>query len=258
MSIATEITRLQNAKAAIKTAIEGKGVTVPDATLMDGMASLIDAIEAGGGDTTVEDSLVTRTVMEYTNSRVTSIGNYAFYWCYNLVSVNAPNVTSLGNYAFQYCSKLTTVDFPKATAVTDSVFRYCYSLTSVSVPLATYVSRYAFQYCSKLTTVDFPKATSIGTYAFANCSALLTADFSQVTKIEYFAFQYCSKLTALVLRNTSEVCSLSGTSVLNYTPIASGTGYIYVPDALVDSYKAATNWSTYAAQIKPLSEYTEA
>ena len=49
MSIATEITRLQNAKAAIKTAIEGKGVTVPDATLMDGMAALIDAIEAGGG-----------------------------------------------------------------------------------------------------------------------------------------------------------------------------------------------------------------
>lgn len=49
MSIATEITRLQNAKAAIKTAIEGKGVTVPDATLFDGMAALIDAIEAGGG-----------------------------------------------------------------------------------------------------------------------------------------------------------------------------------------------------------------
>ena len=55
MSIATEITRLQNAKAAIKTAIEGKGVTVPDATLMDGMAALIDAIEAGGGGGTPAD-----------------------------------------------------------------------------------------------------------------------------------------------------------------------------------------------------------
>ena len=49
MSIATELSRLQNAKAAIKTAIEGKGVTVPDATLLDGMASLIESIEAGGG-----------------------------------------------------------------------------------------------------------------------------------------------------------------------------------------------------------------
>lgn len=49
MSVQSEITRLQNAKAAIKAAIEGKGVTVPDDTLLDGMAALIDSIEAGGG-----------------------------------------------------------------------------------------------------------------------------------------------------------------------------------------------------------------
>lgn len=48
MSVQSEITRLQNAKAAIKAAIEGKGVTVPEATLLDGMASLIESIEAGG------------------------------------------------------------------------------------------------------------------------------------------------------------------------------------------------------------------
>lgn len=49
MSVQSEITRLENAKAAIKAAIEGKGVTVPDTTLLDGMAALIEAIEAGGG-----------------------------------------------------------------------------------------------------------------------------------------------------------------------------------------------------------------
>ena len=49
MSIQTELTRIANAKAAIKTAIEGKGITVPDGTLLDGMASLIESIEAGGG-----------------------------------------------------------------------------------------------------------------------------------------------------------------------------------------------------------------
>ena len=49
MSIQTELTRIINAKAAIKTSIEGKGVTVPDGTLLDGMAALIESIEAGGG-----------------------------------------------------------------------------------------------------------------------------------------------------------------------------------------------------------------
>ena len=52
MSIQTELTRITNAKAAIKTAIEGKGVTVPAGTLLDGMAALIESIEAGGGGTT--------------------------------------------------------------------------------------------------------------------------------------------------------------------------------------------------------------
>ena len=49
MSVQSEITRLENAKAAIKAAIEGKGVTVPETTLLDGMAALIESIEAGGG-----------------------------------------------------------------------------------------------------------------------------------------------------------------------------------------------------------------
>ena len=49
MSVQSEITRLTNAKTAIATAIEGKGVTVPDGTLLDGMAPLIESIEAGGG-----------------------------------------------------------------------------------------------------------------------------------------------------------------------------------------------------------------
>ena len=53
MSIQTELTRITNAKAAIKTAVEGKGVTVPDGTLLDGMAALIESIEAGGGEETL-------------------------------------------------------------------------------------------------------------------------------------------------------------------------------------------------------------
>jgi hypothetical protein len=32
---------------------------------------------------------------------------------------------------------------------------------------------------------------------------------------------------------------------------------IYVPDALVNSYKSASNWSTYADRIKGLSELPE-
>ena len=56
MSIQSELTRLTDAKAAIQTAIEGKGVTVPSGTLLDGMAALIESIEAGGGGNIVAGS----------------------------------------------------------------------------------------------------------------------------------------------------------------------------------------------------------
>ena len=49
MSVQTEITRIESAKTAIVTAIEGKGVTVPTGTKLDGMAALVEAISAGGG-----------------------------------------------------------------------------------------------------------------------------------------------------------------------------------------------------------------
>ena len=61
MSIQTELARITNAKAAVKAAIEGKGVTVPDGTLVDGMAPLIESIETGinatGGTITVSSDV---------------------------------------------------------------------------------------------------------------------------------------------------------------------------------------------------------
>lgn len=48
MSIQSEIDRMTAAKTAIAAAIANKGVSVPDGTLLDGFAALIDSIEAGG------------------------------------------------------------------------------------------------------------------------------------------------------------------------------------------------------------------
>lgn len=49
MAISDEITRLQQAKADLKTAIENKGVTVPSSTKLNGYADLVDSIQVGGG-----------------------------------------------------------------------------------------------------------------------------------------------------------------------------------------------------------------
>lgn len=50
MSVQTEIDRLQAAKAELKSAIEEKGVTVPDAATLDGYGALVGQISQSGGN----------------------------------------------------------------------------------------------------------------------------------------------------------------------------------------------------------------
>lgn len=92
-------------------------------------------------------------------------------------------------------------------------------------------------------------------FAFAYCDQLLTAEFSNVTYVGMGAFGYCIRLSAVIIRSSQipRISMNSGGPFLN-SSIARGTGYIYVPDDLVDDYKAAEGWSTYADQIKGISE----
>lgn len=120
----------------------------------------------------------------------------------------------------------------------------------------TTVGAYAFQNCSGLTSVYFPNVTSIGDYAFNAAHKLAKADLSKVTSIGQHSFSAANALEALILRNAEKVCSL-GSDAVSYTKISSGSGYIYVPAALVDSYKAAANWQNYADQIRAIENYPE-
>lgn len=100
------------------------------------------------------------------------------------------------------------------------------------------------------------RIATIGKYAFYGCTALVLVDVPNVTSIAENSLYGCSALTALILRGGT-VCSLSNTNALTGSAIASGMGYAYVPSALVDSYKAATNWSTYADQIRAIEDYPD-
>ena len=95
------------------------------------------ASTGGGGNTSVEDGLVTGTLTTYTNDRITSIGNYAFANCTNLTSVSFPKVTSIGSYTFQDCTNLTSVSFPAATSIGYYAFADCSSLASIYLGAST-------------------------------------------------------------------------------------------------------------------------
>ena len=225
---------------------------------------------SSGGNTEYEDALITRTIITYTNDRITTINNYAFAYCTSLTSVSFPNCTSIGGHAFYHCDSLINISFPNCTTIGGSAFDNCDSLTKISFPNCTTIGGSAFiacssltkisfpncttigigtfGFCSRLTSVSFPKCTSIGNYAFAYCTSLTSVSFPKCTSIGIGTFNYCSSLTTIFLR-ASKVCTLSASNAFSSTGIWSNKGYIYVPSSLYSSYKTATNWVFFSNRI---------
>lgn len=187
----------------------------------------------GGGDHDAEDGLITRAISgAYENSRVTSIGSYAFDNCTSLTTASFPNVTLIGGNAFSGCTRLTTVSFPNAALISGS----------------------AFYNCTSLTTANFPNVASISGNAFRSCTSLTTASFPNVKSINGgYVFNGCTRLKSFYIL-ASSVAGLADTNVFANTPMSTSSylgyfGSIYVPASLVDSYKSARYWSAYADRI---------
>lgn len=79
MSIASEITRLQNAKSALATSIGNKGVTVPASTKLDGYSALVDQIQTGGGGGSDDEWVRPSNWPDYTKIPMSSIGADELY-----------------------------------------------------------------------------------------------------------------------------------------------------------------------------------
>lgn len=121
---------------------------------------------------------------------------------------------------------------------------------------ATVVGNYAFYQYSALQTAT-TSASTIEANAFSICANLTTVDLTSdsAVTIKSSAFSSCSKLTAVIIRS-STVSALENTNAFASTPIGSlGEAAIYVPSNLVSAYKSASNWSTYATRIYPISSY---
>lgn len=154
-----------------------------------------------------------------------------------ITEIHDDTIISVGSYVFQDCKSLTTVDLPNLQTIYDAAFRNCSSLPSMVFPSLTAYNGQGngvFFGCSKLTTVDFHLAQRFPVYSFYRATAL----------------------TALILRSAT-MCTLGATGEQTMgTHISNGTGFIYVPAVLIDSYKEATNWSVYADQFRALEDYT--
>ena len=178
-------------------------------------------------------------------------------------------VTSVGAHAFRGASKITSIDLPSVTTVGERAFNLVNgSLLSISLPSATTIGKYALYQCAKLTEIKLPCVTAVTDSMLRECRGLITIDLGVATSIANEGMSSAYNLTTLILRSET-LCTLNASNAMDnndhfsgkvnatYNPDGLKDGYIYVPRALVDSYKAATNWSAWADQFRAIEDYPE-
>ena len=197
-------------------------------------------------------SIIDKTITSYSDDELTEIGIYMFYNCSKMAELNTPNVTIVGEYAFQG-SKIPTIYFPKLTEAVQNTFRNAKSIKSLDLPNCIKLGNASVYSCTALTSINIPKVEELVRACMTSCTSLEHIDLPVCTTIGTQVFNKCTALKTVILRSET-ICTLAGTDAFGS---CSALESIYVPDELVDEYKAATNWSSFASQIKPLGELIE-
>lgn len=137
------------------------------------------------------------------------------------------------------------------------------NITAVVAPVLQASGDHGFFQCYALEYAVFPAVTQLQPSSLRSCTALKGVDIlgrAAAQSISNQSMMSCTNLTVMVIRNKDEVAHLSSTNAFDSTPFANGGsgGTLYVPNDLIASYQAATNWSTILGytnnQIKAIEE----
>ena len=144
-----------------------------------------------------------------------------------ITSEDLVGAASIGQYAFYYCTGLTSVEIPSSmTSIGASAFYYCTGLTSVTIPSSvTSIGQYAFYYCTGLTSIEIPDSvTSVGSGAFNNCTSLANMNYLGTLK-DWVSISFGdgssnpTYYTRLLVINGTEVTSISASDLAGATSI---------------------------------------
>ena len=141
--------------------------------------------------------------------KVTSIRDWAFFWCTDITSVTIPNsVISIGESAFHGCRGLNSIIIPNSVkTIAEGTFWGCSGLTAVTIPNSVEViAGSVFEKCSGLVSVTIPNSvTSIEYAAFSGCSSLTSITIpNSVTSIQAGAFMSCGGLTSITVEEGNQ------------------------------------------------------
>lgn len=193
-------------------------------------------------------------------STCTTLNTFCLSGCTSLSSVSMPGVTTISYYACNGTGPFV-LNAPSLTSLGQGAFRYAL-ITGIenlgqvtSIPYLGTSQNGIFRDCTRLLYANIPDTvTEIGNYSFMGCTSLKNVNIGNgITAIKYRSFVNCSALETFVVKATTPP-TLDSTAFSN----TNSTFIIYVPysadHSVLDAYKAATSWSTYASRIRELDQ----
>lgn len=201
------------------------------------------------------------------------LGAYAFQNCRDslFTSVSFNRISTLCDYTFSGCSNLISINTPTVFSLaTQGIFRDCKNLSTLHLMwnVISSIGSYMFYNCEKLdlnASLNYNIITYIGPSAFANCkllseihpnlsivyagtytgTGLTTVNNSAITSVQENAFASCLSLSEIILPNCNTVSANafcfcpnlsdiqlpSGVTLTTSTsPIMRSTGITSIPD----------------------------
>ena len=184
-----------------------------------------------------EDPVPNLTAIDLSNTKVTSIGESAFNSCSKLETITLPStLTSIGNYAFISCSSLTSFSVPgSVTTIGSMVFDYC------SIPTFTFEASNTAITCSTTipcTNLYLGRDITFTENGFSGVSALTIG--TNVTSIS--SLFYYSNITSVTVPWDSPI-TIDDNAFSDET-FANAT--LWIPGGTKAAYEAADGWKKFA------------
>lgn len=191
---------------------------------------------------------VNMTSLSIEGSDVTYIGRGAFMSATSLSSVSmTDNVLSIDGNAFDSCSNLSGITLSESLQILGDEAFQASGLRDITIPdTVETIGQGAFRNCTSLTGITIGTGvTSIPMEMLRGCTSLVSITIpSGVTSIGASALRYNTGMTGITM--VSSTPPTLGANAFDSTANCP----IFVPCDAVNTYKTATNWSTYASRIQ--------
>lgn len=216
----------------------------------DNLNTLVEKVNRINGDT-IFNQMLSEGIENLYNDKITKLASYALAYSKNITkSIELPNVTETGTHAFYY-SGAKIIKLPKLYRSETNLFSYS-SVEELYLNNATIMGSSSYINLTQLRKLYAPR---IG---------LMLNGINETAKLTHICYRTGSsnksfgsseKLEMMIITQKSAISPFAYANYIPKKALTDGNCYIYVPSALLDSYKTATNISVYADRIRAIEDY---